>query len=93
MISYQADLYTGRLKERLDFKTTAAYFYFFPQILQGPIMRAGDMYSSAILIDKDISSRKERVGIYLSNIEDGLKYFIAGMSMKILIVSRFLFPG
>ncbi|WP_027215071.1 MBOAT family O-acyltransferase [Butyrivibrio fibrisolvens] len=88
MISYQADLYTGRLKERLDFKTTAAYFYFFPQILQGPIMRAGDMYSSAILIDKDISSRKERVGIYLSNIEDGLKYFIAGMSMKILIADH-----
>ena len=88
MIAYQADLYTGKLKERPDFVTTASYFYFFPQILQGPIMRPDKMYSSAIWIDKDISSRKERVGIYLNNIEDGLKYFIMGMSMKVLIADH-----
>lgn len=88
MIAYQADLYTGKLKERPDFVTTASYFYFFPQILQGPIMRPDNMYSSAIWIDKDISSRKERIGIYLNNIEDGLKYFIMGLSMKILIADH-----
>lgn len=88
MIAYQADLYTGKLKERPDFVTTASYFYFFPQILQGPIMRPDKMYSSALWIDKDISSRKERIGIYLNNIEDGLKYFIMGMSMKVLIADH-----
>lgn len=88
MISYQADLYTGKLKERPDFKETAAYFFFFPQILQGPIMRADNMYSSAMWIDNKVSSRKERIGIYLSSIEDGLKYFIMGMAMKILIADH-----
>lgn len=88
MIAYQADLYTGKLKERPDFVTTASYFYFFPQLLQGPIMRPDNMYSSAIWIDKDVSSRKERLGIYLNNIEDGLKYFIMGMAMKVLIADH-----
>ena len=77
MIAYQADLYTGKLKERPDFVTTASYFYFFPQLLQGPIMRPDKMYSSAIWIDSDVSTRKERIGIYLNNIEDGLKYLVA----------------
>ncbi len=88
MIAYQADLYTGKLKERPDFVTTASYFYFFPQLLQGPIMRPDKMYSSAIWIDSDVSTRKERIGIYLNNIEDGLKYFIAGMAMKVLIADH-----
>ena len=88
MIAYQADLYTGKLKERPDFITTASYFYFFPQLLQGPIMRPDKMYSSAIWIDSDVSTRKERIGIYLNNIEDGLKYFIAGMAMKVLIADH-----
>ena len=88
MIAYQADLYTGKLKERPDFVTTASYFYFFPQLLQGPIMRPDNMYSSAIWIDKDVSSRKERLGIYLNNIEDGLKFFIMGMAMKVLIADH-----
>ena len=88
MIAYQADLYTGKLKERPDFVTTASYFYFFPQLLQGPIMRPDKMYSSAIWIDSDVSTRKERIGIYLNNIEDGLKYFISGMAMKVLIADH-----
>ena len=88
MIAYQADLYTGKLGERPDFVTTASYFYFFPQLLQGPIMRPDNMYSSAIWIDKDVSSRKERLGIYLNNIEDGLKFFIMGMAMKVLIADH-----
>lgn len=88
MIAYQADLYTGKLKERPDFVTTASYFYFFPQILQGPIMRPDNMYSSALMIDTSVSSRKERIGIYLNNIEDGLKYFIAGMAMKVLLADH-----
>ncbi|SHI20108.1 alginate O-acetyltransferase complex protein AlgI [Butyrivibrio fibrisolvens DSM 3071] len=88
MIAYQADLYTGKIKERPDFVTTASYFYFFPQLLQGPIMRPDKMYSSAIWIDSDVSTRKERIGIYLNNIEDGLKYFIAGMAMKVLIADH-----
>ena len=88
MIAYQADLYTGKLKDRPDFVTTASYFYFFPQILQGPIMRPDNMYSSALMIDTSVSSRKERIGIYLNNIEDGLKYFIAGMAMKVLLADH-----
>ena len=38
MISYQADLYTGKIKMRPTFVRTAAYFTMFPQIAEGPIM-------------------------------------------------------
>jgi len=42
MISYQADIYSGKVYECPTFVKTAAYFMMFPQITQGPIMRYAD---------------------------------------------------
>ncbi len=47
MISYQADLFLGKIPERPSFIDTAAYFTMFPQITQGPIMRFGDAFGPA----------------------------------------------
>ncbi len=47
MISYQADLFLGKIPEKPEFIDTAAYFTMFPQVTQGPIMRFGDAFGSA----------------------------------------------
>ncbi len=85
MISYQADLYMGRLEKTLSLKDSLSYFYMFPQVLSGPIMRASDMHTNAI----EGGTRLERITRYLSNIEDGLKFFVAGLGMKVLLADHF----
>ena len=88
MISYQADLYMGRLGNVMSLRDTLAYFYMFPQVLQGPIMRAEDMKSLAAMPLGELETRQERFEKYLKNIEDGLKYFIAGLGMKVLLADH-----
>ena len=76
MISYQADLYQGKISDQPGFLNTALYFMVFPQVAQGPIMRyeegqfpAGRTYT-------------------LEHFEDGLKYFVIGLAMKVLLADR-----
>lgn len=76
MISYQADLYRGEIREKADLKSTALYFSMFPQVISGPIMRYNDGGSS------------DRRTYSLEQFEDGLKYFVAGLGMKVLLADR-----
>lgn len=76
MISYQADLYKGEIREKISFKTTAVYFTLFPQVVSGPIMRYGE--------GKADTGRTYS----LSQFEEGLKYFVAGLGMKVLLADR-----
>ena len=76
MISYQVDLYRGEIWERTDLKSTALYFSLFPQVISGPIMRYNDGGSA------------DRRTYSLEQFEDGLKYFVAGLGMKVLLADR-----
>ncbi len=76
MISFQADMYIGKIKRKIDFFSVAAYFTMFPQITQGPIMR----------YDEEVFKRPRKLS--LVNLEQGLTYFILGMSMKVLLADR-----
>ena len=76
MISFQADVYSGKILGKSGFFSVAAYFTMFPQITQGPIMR----------YDEDIFGRARRFS--LIRLERGLTYFIMGMSMKVLLADR-----
>ncbi len=76
MISFQADMYMGRIEKNIDFFSVAAYFTMFPQITQGPIMR----------YDEDVFKKPRRFS--LVNLEQGLTYFILGMAMKVLLADR-----
>ena len=78
MISFQADLYRGKLRRRPGFIQVAAYFTMFPQIAEGPIMRYGEGRFSA--------KRGHEVSITL--LDDGLTFFIMGLAMKVLIADR-----
>lgn len=76
MVSYQVDIYRATIPVRPKFIDTAAYFSVFAQITQGPIMRYED---GAFYNDKYFS---------IKNIEEGLKYFIIGFGMKVILADR-----
>ena len=59
MISYQADLFLGKIPERPEFIDTAAYFTMFPQVTQGPIMRYGDAFGAAPAKREPEEAKKE----------------------------------
>ncbi len=90
MISYQVDLYTGKISLKPTLKDTLAYFSMFPQITSGPIMRYSQFTENKML-DKhkfEGTSFKDNVGTYLDNIEEGLRYFIMGLAMKVIIADH-----
>ena len=76
MISYQVDIMKIKVRRKPGFKDTALYFSMFPQVVSGPIMR----YDEG---DFDI----ERI-CRLDDFEDGLKYFVLGLGMKVLLADR-----
>lgn len=76
MISYQVDTYRQVIDVEPKFTECAVYFMMFPQICQGPIMRYED------------SELYNAPKLSLESIEDGLKYFIIGLGMKVIIADR-----
>lgn len=76
MISYQADLYRGEIWEQTDLKSAAVYFTMFPQVVSGPIMRYNE---------GGFGGKRE---YSLEQFEDGLKYFVIGLGMKVLLADR-----
>ncbi len=119
MISYQMDVYRGKIKKDAAFVDVAAYFCMFPQIVSGPIMRFDKYLENSFLprlrakikpqeepedeflfIDlKKIDDEKETevepeeqvktpVSKILYSIEDGLRYFVAGLAMKVLLADH-----
>lgn len=76
MISYQADLYRREITVRPNLRDTALYFMLFPQIAQGPIMRYED---GQFYAERHMSPEA---------LEDGLKYFVIGLAMKVLLADR-----
>ncbi|MCR5281964.1 MAG: MBOAT family protein [Lachnospiraceae bacterium] len=80
MISFQADLHRGRIREKPSLMETAGYFVMFPQLLQGPIMRYEQQFSE--------EGETER-GINPERAEDGLMLLLSGLVMKVLLADEF----
>ena len=79
MISFQADIYLGKVKNQPKFIDTAAYFTMFPQVVSGPIMRFEDFERH----------RDNRTILEIfERIEDGLKFFTVGLGMKVLLADH-----
>ena len=76
MISFQADLMTGRITERPSFFQTAAYFTMFPQVTQGPIMRYTE---GAFMTERRVQ---------ISDVDEGLTLLCMGMVLKVLLADR-----
>ena len=82
MISYQMDVYRGKVEEDASFVDVAAYFCMFPQVVSGPIMRFDQYLENTALKEKTSLSQ------IAESIEDGLRFFVAGLAMKVLLADH-----
>ncbi len=82
MISYQMDVYRGKVDKDAAFIDVAAYFTMFPQVVSGPIMRFDRYLENKALREKTSLSE------IVESIEDGLRFFVAGLAMKVLLADH-----
>lgn len=87
MVSYQADLYKGKIKKCPGIFAVAAYFSMFPQLMSGPIMRYSDFEKNKVLSGTEdrFLVFKDRIHLHLDKIEEGLVFFTLGFAMKALL--------
>jgi alginate O-acetyltransferase complex protein AlgI len=92
MISYQADVYRGKIKKDIPFGHVATYFCMFPQVVSGPIMRFEDYQRNDMLIAShnvaDKTLGRSPLRSILAAVEDGLSYFVVGLAMKVLLADH-----
>lgn len=77
-ISYIVDVYLKSLKANRNFIDIALYISFFPQLLAGPIVRAGSFLPQLLKPTK----------ITLKNLNDGVQIFLYGLFLKIVIADN-----
>jgi alginate O-acetyltransferase complex protein AlgI len=76
-ISYEVDIYRKKIKASKNLLQYASYALLFPHLISGPIVR----YS---FIQDQLKKRK----ISSKLLFDGMKYFIVGLSLKLLIADK-----
>lgn len=76
MISFQVDFYRKKAWEKPKLKNVALYFVMFPQVVSGPIMRYQE---GEFELPKECG---------MEQFEDGLKYFVLGLGMKVLLADK-----
>lgn len=86
MISYQVDLYRGKIEE-VSFIKATDYFLMFPQIISGPIARFSYVENNPMWIKAE-EAKKERLFKILTQIEEGLKLMACGLFMKAIIADH-----
>ncbi|GAA4432141.1 MBOAT family protein [Pontibacter saemangeumensis] len=77
-MSYSIDVYHGRIKAEKHFGIFALFVTFFPQLVAGPIERAGNL----------LNQLKERHDFNYQNAANGLKLMAWGLFKKIVIADR-----
>ena len=75
-ISYITDIYKGVIKEKPKALTFFSYFFMFPHLVAGPIVRYADLYN-------DIECRKKDNDLFCY----GVGRFLLGLNKKILIAN------
>ena len=77
-LSYTIDVYRGRVEPEHDFVKTALYVAFFPQLVAGPIVKAGEF----------LPQLHEERTISLANLERGVQVFALGLFKKIVLADN-----
>lgn len=77
-VGYMLDVYHGRIKAEKKFIDYLLFVSFFPQIASGPISKADELLPQI---------KKERTFDYYQAVS-GLKYFLWGMFLKVVIADR-----
>ena len=76
IISYEVDVYTGKVEAERDPLTFAAYVLFFPQLIVGPIVKYRDMAPQL---------HKTSGRCTLPQIEHGVALFVFGLAKKVIL--------
>lgn len=76
IISYEVDVYTGKVQAERDPLTFAAYVLFFPQLIVGPIVKYRDMAPQL---------HKTSGRCTLPQIEHGVELFVFGLAKKVIL--------
>lgn len=76
IMSYNIDLYRGKVKVQKNPFTLATYLSLFPQLIAGPIVRYSD-------VERELYKRTNTI----DNIYLGIRRFIFGLSKKVLIAN------
>ena len=76
IISYEVDVYTGKVQAERDPLTFAAYVLFFPQLIVGPIVKYHDMAPQL---------HKTSGRCTLPQIEHGVELFVFGLAKKVIL--------
>ena len=76
IISYEVDVYTGKVQAERDPLTFAAYVLFFPQLIVGPIVKYRDMAPQL---------HKTSGRCTLPQIEHGVALFVFGLAKKVIL--------
>jgi alginate O-acetyltransferase complex protein AlgI len=77
-MSYSIDCYRGTFKPIRDFSLFACFLSFFPQLLAGPIVRAGQL----------IPQLREPVPFRWARFEEGLRLLMLGLFKKVLLADK-----
>lgn len=77
IVSWLIDCYRGKLKEKTDFVSFAAYVTMFPQLIAGPIVKY-----------EEVAERMKERKIREKSLENGLKLFSIGLGFKVLLANQ-----
>lgn len=77
-LSYTIDVYRGKIEAERSFADVALYIAFFPQLVAGPIVKAGDF----------IPQLHEDRNISLKGLEEGAQIFVFGLFKKLVIADN-----
>lgn len=77
IVSWLFDSYRGKLKEKADFVSFAAYVTMFPQLIAGPIVKY-----------EEVAERMKERKIREKSVESGLKLFSIGLGFKVLLANQ-----
>lgn len=77
-ISYSIDVYRGHVLPERDFFLYGSYVTFFPQLVAGPILRAGEV----------MEQLRERPTFNIQNIPSGLKRIGYGLFLKVVLADN-----
>ena len=76
ILSYEVDVYRGKIKAQKSLITLAAYISMFPQLIAGPIVRYSDIEGQ--LIQRKIDG---------NHLVEGIQRFVIGLAKKVLIAN------
>ena len=80
-LSYTIDVYRGKIRAEKNFVNVALYIAFFPQLVAGPIVKAGE-YIPQLYEERTIS---------LDNLQQGVQIFSLGLFKKLVIADNISF--